>query len=348
VGGQKICGIAKWGIVGGSLRSLQKRMVPPPWQLVSPHGVVHHVRDERALLQLAKQEDLISRSKNQKNLLRDLVDPGNKHAIDKLPKHRKHWQLLQRVQWLQRVDTGELVPVIGGDGEYFVNEFAAARADTKFFDGLRLNQFLEKGWLWSNSDKAYEYTQKGCTARWRLLADPPAGAYLPSVALPSPFAATAPPTVPPPPTATPPTATPPTDMPPEVRSVASGSSLHSFGDGIRADQQIPRVQQHYQVSSVANGGVGSSASSVAQRWDLASQIAISCSLEVGMRALLTLCVRAAQMAPSVAEASAMGSCTFGGGGAQVGVRNGAHHLSPSHQRAGERERRERDTQCTPT
>ena len=120
-------------------------MVSAPWTLLSPTGVLYYVRDEVNLRTLARDENLIVGSRKN-NLLRELVDPANKKCLDKLPRHRAHWQLLQRVQWLQCVETEECVPVVGGDGDYFVKKFACAREDMQAFDGSRLNEpALEQG-----------------------------------------------------------------------------------------------------------------------------------------------------------------------------------------------------------
>ena len=99
----------------------------PPWQLVSPSGVIHVVRDEIALKELAAQEpDLMD---GRKNRLRTLVDPQGSKSLDELPQHQKHWQLLQRVVWLQRVDNGMLLPIVGGDGNFYVNTFCGRHSD---------------------------------------------------------------------------------------------------------------------------------------------------------------------------------------------------------------------------
>ena len=165
-------------------------MVSAPWALLSPTGVLYYVRDEVSLRTLARDENLIVGS-GKKNLLRQLVDPANKKCLDKLPRHRAHWQLLQRVQWLQCVETEECVPVVGGDGDYFVKKFACAREDMQAFDGSRLNQLLNKGWLWRHGEQSNIYTQKSNSSlRWKRLDEPPADAssLLPSVPLPSPYA----------------------------------------------------------------------------------------------------------------------------------------------------------------
>ena len=151
-------------------------MVSAPWTLLSPTGVLYYVRDEVSLRTLARDENLIVGS-GKKNLLRQLVDPANKKCLDKLPRHRAHWQLLQRVQWLQCVETEECVPVVGGDGDYFVKKFACAREDMQAFDGSRLNQLLNKGWLWRHGEQSNIYTQKSNSSlRWKRLDELPADA----------------------------------------------------------------------------------------------------------------------------------------------------------------------------
>ena len=104
-------------------------MVAAPWFLVSPFGVLFYVADEATLRALAVDSDLV-KSSNGENLLRKLVDPANKFSVDQLPQHVKQWQLLCRVKWLQRKDSGALVPVIG-DAANFVSRFASLREDMK-------------------------------------------------------------------------------------------------------------------------------------------------------------------------------------------------------------------------
>ena len=81
-------------------------MVPPPWHLVSPAGVVHVVHDEVQLRALAESEseELIVR---RENLLRKLVDPDNRMALNQLPVHKYAQEALATftagrhvVQWL--------------------------------------------------------------------------------------------------------------------------------------------------------------------------------------------------------------------------------------------------------
>ena len=86
----------------------------PAWHIVSPTGVIHVVRDEAALKTLAEQEpELVVRRENLLVRLH-VVDPKNKKRLEGLPVHQKHWQLLQRVVWLQRVDDSTvLLPIIG-------------------------------------------------------------------------------------------------------------------------------------------------------------------------------------------------------------------------------------------
>ena len=74
-------------------------------------------------------------------------------ALNQLPMHVKNWQLMERCCWLQRVDNLDVIPVVGGDGAFFVNNFAHRRTDTSAFLSNRLNEFISKGWLWSNTEK---------------------------------------------------------------------------------------------------------------------------------------------------------------------------------------------------
>ena len=63
-------------------------MVPPPWRLISPAGVIHVVRDEDELKALAGAEpDVVVR---RENLLKKLVDPKNTKALLALPMHHPH------------------------------------------------------------------------------------------------------------------------------------------------------------------------------------------------------------------------------------------------------------------
>mmetsp|Transcript_7846 Transcript_7846/g.11969 ORF Transcript_7846/g.11969 Transcript_7846/m.11969 type:complete len:318 (-) Transcript_7846:529-1482(-) len=157
-------------------------LVPPPWTLVAPSGVLHHVRDEDALRLLAVGDPGFL------NDLRKLVGLFvERSTCKKLPLHKRQWQLLERVRWLQRVDSGEHIPIVG-DARHYVQSFAHSRDDTAHFDELRLNQFLNGGWIWSNSKKVFEYAQKGSPYRWRLVDAPPNAAHLlPSVPAPSRF-----------------------------------------------------------------------------------------------------------------------------------------------------------------
>jgi len=106
-------------------------------------------------------------------------------------------QLLEKVRFIQRVDCPSIVlPIIGGDGNYYVEHFAGQREDTRFFDGSRLNKFLASGKIWSTGWK-FECSQKESPYRWRLLdrSKPEdlavittAEGTLPHVMPPSPFA----------------------------------------------------------------------------------------------------------------------------------------------------------------
>ena len=133
----------------------------PPWRLVSPTGIIHFVRDEAALKALVRQRKLEGEKLDN---LSAIVNADNSKSLESLPLHHKHWQLLERVRWLQRSHSAELLlPIIGGDCGYYVKHFCGPqyRADTARFDSSRLNQLLHKGWLWSANEKCTEYRHKG-------------------------------------------------------------------------------------------------------------------------------------------------------------------------------------------
>ena len=142
-------------------------MVLPPWRLVSPKGDVHDVADAAQLKVLAKANGLIDKS--YKDQLKVVVGDGNSKPLERLPRHRHGWQLLQRVQWLAHVSNGQLVPVIGGDGTIFTTNFAEwCSSNLPGLTGERLNEFLNGGWYWSNGFK--EFRLRGV---WKLADEPP-------------------------------------------------------------------------------------------------------------------------------------------------------------------------------
>jgi hypothetical protein len=46
--------------------------------------------------------------------LLDRVRAIHSKSATQLPQHRRQWQLLDRVRWLERTDSGALLPIIGG------------------------------------------------------------------------------------------------------------------------------------------------------------------------------------------------------------------------------------------
>ena len=109
------------------------------------------------------------------NPLAVLVGANNTKAVEELPLHQKNWQIRRRVQWIQRLDAADvMLPIIGGDGDFFEKNFAKRRNDTLKIDGSRLNQLLKKCWLRSNNDKVAFYHPSGSNYKWRRLdAAPP-------------------------------------------------------------------------------------------------------------------------------------------------------------------------------
>ena len=133
--------------------------------MVSSSGVIHYVRDEAALKTLAGSDDRLHQDLRKLAGLR--IERSDAKA---LPRHKQHWQLLERVVWLERVDTGELLPIIGGEGTFYVDNFCGkldSRADTHSFvgHGSRLNTFMNNGYVHSTT-RSYEFGQRGSNVRW--------------------------------------------------------------------------------------------------------------------------------------------------------------------------------------
>ena len=154
-------------------------MVPPPWELWSPSGAVHHVSKENELIAIASSSSGIDSIPSYK--LREVVGISPQLAdksIAQLPLHRSGWQLGRRVRWLQNVHTGELTPVLGGDAHIFMKNHGHRHADLQHADGSRLNEFLQKSWYWSTGaggqkKRVDTYGMRGSDAKFRLLSSPP-------------------------------------------------------------------------------------------------------------------------------------------------------------------------------
>jgi hypothetical protein len=92
----------------------------PPRTLVSPTGVQYHVLNLAELDALADAE---GDGDGLKDDLHKLVGLRvHSKSATQLPQHRRQWQLLDRVRWLERTDSGALLPIIG-DAAHFVKRF---------------------------------------------------------------------------------------------------------------------------------------------------------------------------------------------------------------------------------
>jgi hypothetical protein len=139
-------------------------MVPPPWTIISPAGDDNDVEDDNQLKLLAKANGLINSART--NELKAVVGAGNSKPLDQLPRHRRGWQLLQRIQWLVHVDTSEMVPIVGGDASLFIKHFATwCDSNLTGLSAERLNGFLNGGWYWSNSEKVDLGRHRPCRLR---------------------------------------------------------------------------------------------------------------------------------------------------------------------------------------
>ena len=144
-------------------------MVPPPWDVSSPVGELHHIEDIATLKQVAVSYGMITA--NYKNALTELRGKDEMAELHLLPLHRKGWQLVARMQWIMHADTKEIVPIVGGDGNYFVTNFAHwCASNLPGLTGQRLNEFLRRGGqVWSNGRRVERVGRA-----WELLTSPPA------------------------------------------------------------------------------------------------------------------------------------------------------------------------------
>ena len=73
----------------------------------------------------------------------------------KVKQHVRNYQLFDNVVWIRRTDTGEMVPIIGGNAAYFLKHFACGRDDMPF-EQSKL-QALINGGIWNGNKKTQEY-----------------------------------------------------------------------------------------------------------------------------------------------------------------------------------------------
>ena len=66
-------------------------LAKPPWQLLSPSGVLHFTRDQEALKELADDDDLYH------DLCKLVGLRVERKGAKALPQHKAQWQLLERI-----------------------------------------------------------------------------------------------------------------------------------------------------------------------------------------------------------------------------------------------------------
>ena len=126
-----------------------------PWRLVSPDGTLHIIREEDALERLCVAHKLTL--KYMRNILGLCAsEPGHGH---------KGWRVLEKVRWLQHVETGECVVVVDTVANFM--KYACQRADMPFCK-RSLEQLLA-GTLKTKHLHDDRDDYKG----WRVLKQPP-------------------------------------------------------------------------------------------------------------------------------------------------------------------------------
>ena len=101
-----------------------------PWTLVAPYGAIHEVADKRALHQLCNEHGL--RTNNMRHLVGLFEGNGNGMVVS-------GWQMLNGLQWLQRVGCKEYVPVLGGTPLFMTTIHAARTKVDMPFSKRKLN-----------------------------------------------------------------------------------------------------------------------------------------------------------------------------------------------------------------
>lgn len=135
-----------------------------PWQLMSPSG---------GWLWVAKNEltdfatEIGDKTFNVKVLVG--LEQGNVKT-GRVKQHASHFQLGRNVVWLRRTDTGEKVPIIGGDAKFFLQQFAWQRSDMAF-EQSKL-QALINGGIRSNGKLTLIYKMKEEAFDWERTSAP--------------------------------------------------------------------------------------------------------------------------------------------------------------------------------
>ena len=147
------------------------------WRVMSPHGILHVVRGEKALRQLCRENGL-SYDRLAKHVGHKELGANEKTR----PEHVKGWRLLSQSLWLQKEKS--LVCVVGGSAADFIkhaNSHIGHPICGAFHeeDVERLAHLLTSGWVWSNSEKVKHMHG------WTLLHTAPANAERLVISLPA-------------------------------------------------------------------------------------------------------------------------------------------------------------------
>jgi hypothetical protein len=146
-------------VCGASQKSDSKEAETPSapdalFKLVSPEGVLHFVPrinrvQETRLLAFSKAHEL--RNEYLKNCLGLSTISADEH---------KHWQPLHKVRWLQHIDSGVIVVVVGG-AQHFVDSIDSIRERAGFRNAeMKLINFDRVAWLLRPPD----VRSQGCCA----------------------------------------------------------------------------------------------------------------------------------------------------------------------------------------
>ena len=140
--------------------------VMAPYIVLSPTTqLLHYAADEDAVKDLCKQENITHR--NMRNMLG--LPAATEAGVRK--KHVDNWVMPERLRFIRREGCPDILAVIGGDAQYYINNYT--RPDMAGFSSHRLNELLNsRDGLVKSDNKRAPYNPAGWL--WRRVMDPPA------------------------------------------------------------------------------------------------------------------------------------------------------------------------------
>ena len=135
----------------------------PPWDLVSPTGVLHVVQSRLGLTEFIKAHPALG-ERNIRELVGKL--PGSSSGAIVGGKHVKFWQLNNEMFWLEPVAGGAPVPLLGSRGRGGIDQFLKL-VEAGSIDGCPHDTAFKKGAL-----QAMLKGESATHAGWKVATQP--------------------------------------------------------------------------------------------------------------------------------------------------------------------------------